>query len=465
MWARYDLVAIGGGLAGMTAAVRGAELGLRVAVVEKGTQTDYLCNTRVSGGVFHIAYGDVKMPRDELLRSAQTATGEIADSVLLDVLVEEGARAVDWLREKGARFVRGPNRAWLMAPPRPAATRLDAWRDRGPDLVLRNLTNALTKAGGDLLLGCRARELLIDSGRCIGLQIDHGTETADIHCAAVVIADGGFQANLRMMASHIGPTPERIFQRNARVSIGDGLLMAQKAGAVTTELDRFYGHLLSIDAFGNDELWPFPQLDHVGAAGMIVGRDGRRLFDEGLGGIYAANMLAGLDDPLCATVICDEAIWATAGTQALIPPNALLEQKGGTIHRSATVENLAVKAGIDALALAQTIQLYNEAVRAGTEAKLSPPRTSEKAAPRPISAPYIAIPICPGITNTMGGLRIDAHARVLGAQGMPIPGLYAAGAATGGLEGGPRAAYIGGLSRAGVFGLRAAEHASSFAAA
>ena len=73
---------------------------------------------------------------------------------------------------------------------------------------------------------------------------------------------------------------------------------------------------------------------------------------------------------------------------------------------------------------------------------------------------FIAIPVCAGITYTMGGIAIDGHARVKHRDGGVIDGLYAAGSATGGIEGGKLAGYIGGLSKAATFGFRAAEHAA-----
>ena len=77
-----------------------------------------------------------------------------------------------------------------------------------------------------------------------------------------------------------------------------------------------------------------------------------------------------------------------------------------------------------------------------------------------IKPPFMAIPVCPGITYTMGGIATDRYSRVLDENNIPIPGLLAAGAATGGLEGGSRVAYIGGLMKSGVFGLIAAEQAA-----
>ena len=75
--------------------------------------------------------------------------------------------------------------------------------------------------------------------------------------------------------------------------------------------------------------------------------------------------------------------------------------------------------------------------------------------------PYHAVPLCAGVTGTMGGVVIDEHARAQRADGTPFPGLYAVGTPVAGLEGGPRAGYVGGLSKAFVLGLLAAEHMAS----
>jgi len=237
--------------------------------------------------------------------------------------------------------------------------------------------------------------------------------------------------------------------------------MAQAAGAALTRLDRFYGHLLSRDAMHDDRLWPYPQIDAVATAGIVVDASGRRLLDEGLGGIPITNDLARLDDPLCGTVICDTPIWKTAGCAAQIPPNPQLELAGGTLYRADTIEALAALAGIDADSLVDTIAAYNAAMRNGTGAALTPPRSAKSGPPQPIELPpFIAIPICAGITNTMGGIAIDGHGRVRREDGSIIAGLYAAGGCTGGLEGGGAVGYVGGLIKACVFGLRAAEDAA-----
>jgi fumarate reductase flavoprotein subunit len=160
-------------------------------------------------------------------------------------------------------------------------------------------------------------------------------------------------------------------------------------------------------------------------------------------------------------VICDAPIWESAGKAAQIPPNPQLLAGGGTLHQAETLAGLAETAGLPGDALAETIAGYNAAVRDDRLAALSPRRSTRSGAPRPIETPpFFAIPICAGITNTMGGIAIDRHGRVKRPDGSIIAGLYAAGGATGGLEGGGALGYVGGLIKACVFGLRVAEDAA-----
>jgi len=192
-----------------------------------------------------------------------------------------------------------------------------------------------------------------------------------------------------------------------------------------------------------------------------VGPGGERLVDEGLGGIAIANALARLEDPNCATLICDSAIWDGPGKSARLPANPYLEKFGGTLHRAGMLRELALRSGIAPDALIATVEAYNEAVKSGACAKLSPPRSTDRIKAWPIIAPpFIAIPMCVGITYTMGGIVVDGDGRVQRPDGTSIAGLYAAGATTTGLEGGGEqghVGYVGGLIKA-VFGLRAAEH-------
>ena len=459
----FDLVAIGGGFAGLCAALRGAELGLSTAIVEAGADDGYLCSSRWAGGIFHVSYHDVKLSPDELIAAINRQTGGEAEPDLAAAIAEDCARTVDWLASQGARFVQGSPINWhrfTLGPPRATVAGQD-WRGRGPDRLLGELRRQLEERQGRMLLGTRVGGLRIERGRCVGIEAHRDGERFDIGATAVVIADGGFPGNAELFRTHIGPHPDGVLMRHAGTALGDGLKMAAAAGAAMTRLDRFYGHLLSRDAMHNPGLWPYPQIDAVATAAIVVDQDGKRLIDEGLGGISITNDLARLDDPLCATVICDAPIWETAGRAAQIPPNPQLVAGGGTLYQAGTLADLAEAAGLSGARLAETVAAYNDAVRDGRLAALSPARSIRTGQPRAIETPpFFAIPICAGITNTMGGIAIDGHGRVRRPDDTTIDGLYAAGGATGGLEGGGALGYVGGLIKACVFGLRAAENAA-----
>lgn len=457
----FDVVVVGAGIAGMVAGVRAAELGLKVAVLEKGETPEYPCNARFSGGIIHVAYHSAKLPPAELVQAIQGCTTPDADPALAASLADGAGRLIDWLVGHGVKFIRGgtqEGRAWMLAPPRPLTGGLD-WKGRGPDVLLRRLGDLLAQFGGRLLLGRTAQSLLAKNSRCEGVAAIFQGQREEFRAAAVILADGGFQADLEMLRKHIAPAAEGVKQRGAATGTGDGLRMATAMGGASTGLDRFYGHLLCREAFANDLLWPYPVLDDIAVAGIMVDQNGQRFVDEGGGGIYMANIVAQRADPLSAAVIFDANIWDGPGRANRVPANPQLERSGATIHRGSTLEQLASVAGLPAAALVNTVNVFNQAVRSDTLAKLDPARTTKRYKALPIvEPPFYAIQACAGITYTMGGIKIDGDGRVMGSDGCAIDGLYAAGTTTGGLEGGERARYVGGLSRAGVFGMKSAEH-------
>ena len=208
-------------------------------------------------------------------------------------------------------------------------------------------------------------------------------------------------------------------------------------------------------------MWPYPEVDALATAGIVIDGSGKRFVDEGRSGVHLANELAATATTTTLFAVFDQTIWEGPGTSARIPANPLLERAGGTILRADTAADLAQQMGVPLEAFVETLTQYNRALAEGSLQALPTPR-SEKVTPMPITqAPLMAIPICPGITYTMVGIDIDAHAQVLDANAAPIPGLFAAGATTGGLEGGKDSAYIGGLIKSGSFGLLAAERIAS----
>jgi fumarate reductase flavoprotein subunit len=460
----FDLVCIGGGIAGLSASVRAAELGLRVVLLEQGAAPQYVCNSRMSGGVFHVSYMDITAPPAELEAGIRDATHGMTEPDLVNAMAQNAGRAFSWLQSKGAKFIKQSGWRTVLTPPRPFAAG-DAWVGRGADMLLRRLAAELVERGGEMRLGTRAEALQpVDGGFQVKARV--GGSDHILFARVVVIADGGFQSNPEMFRAHIGPAPDQVVQRGAATGHGDGFRMARAIGAAAAEMRGFYGHILSIDALTNEKLRPYPTLDELAASAVVVDESGDRIFDEGQGGIVMANRLAAADNPASATIIADESIVAQVGKGGPYLPNSYISDVGGKVHRANTLQALADLAKINGERLTGTVIAYNSAVRAGHLSALTPPRSKrgvwrQEVTPLQISKPpFVAIPIRPGITHTMGGLAVDGFGRVRRDGGGYVEGLYAVGSSLGGLEGGPQVGYVGGLMKGLVFGLLAAECAS-----
>lgn len=348
----------------------------------------------------------------------------------------------------------------LVFAPQRSFEDLNGWRDLGAHRALVELQRQFVAHGGTLCAGATANELLVGAGgELAGVVISQRAgsrpaEAARLDSGRVVFADGGFQANPDLLRRFIGPSADLAKLRGAPASTGDAIRLAEPFGAKLVHMEFFYGHCLHRDALTNDRLWPMPMIDLAVERGVVVDGRGRRVADEGLGGVATANAIARLDDPRGTWAILDQGAWESLARSRIPrqPHIHDLENRGGRVHAGASLEKLAAAAGIEAEAAA-TIRDLNEAFGSGQ--RLEVPRTGSF---RPlVVAPFRAIPLVPGITFTMGGLAIDGAARVLGGDDAPIPGLYAAGGSTGGLQGGPRGGYVAGLSSALVMGIVAGE--------
>jgi fumarate reductase flavoprotein subunit len=461
-----DLICIGAGFAGLTAALRACELGRTAIVLERQSEPKQYNNSRITTGVFHVASNDVRLPPEKLIEAINTETQNYAKPDLVHAVATTAARVVDWLighgvaleNEKSMAYVAGRAHLVLM-PARAMRAGLD-WHGKGGDRTLGVLEDKLVNLGGRIIRGAEAAKLVMAEGRCVGIDVRQHDVMHRYTAKAVVIADGGFQANLAMLKDTVTPEPTRIRVRATPSGTGDGIRMARDAGAHITEIGAFYGHVQAIEAMHDDRLWPYPNIDAAVTGAILVDGAGRRFVDEGRGAVFVTNAIAKLADPLSATVVFSCRIWDDVASTGVSPPNPEMTKNGGTLIEAPDLAALAAKIGVPADALTATVAAYNAAHQNGALAGLTPVRTERKAKAHVIEAPYCAIKVCAGVTNTMGGIDIDAHTHVLGGDGAVIAGLYAAGSSTGGLEGGPNVGYVGGIVKAFVLGLRAGEAAA-----
>jgi len=462
----FDVAIIGAGLAGTTAALRAQELGSRALLLDRDEHPAEAGNSRLSGGTIHAALLHMTEPPEVIAERILSITDGCARPELVEVFAANCGRAIDWLRSRNIEFEAREDWRLIILPRRPF-DHVNNWRDVGPHRALVNLHEQFVAGGGTILGGATAYELVVDGhqGAVSGAIVRTDDGFGQVNASRVVLADGGFQANPEMLQRYVGRSSDRIKLRGSGAGKGDAIRMALPLRAQVVNMQYFYGHCLHRGALDDDRLWPMPMLDGVAEAGIVVDRSGRRVVDEGLGGIAIANAVARLDDPRGTWAIIDDATWAKEGTverSAYQPQtNPDLEERGGIVHRADSISELAGLAGLDRVGLSETVEHYNAAVTNG-RGGLGVPRTGEA---RPLSTPpFRAIPLVPGITFTMGGLAIDRDANVLDVDNQPIPGLFAAGGSAGGIQGGPRGGYVGGLSTALGFGLVAGESAARSAA-
>jgi fumarate reductase flavoprotein subunit len=217
-----DLAVVGGGIAGLTAANRAAQLGARVLVLEAGEDERYACNSRIATGALNVAHTDPHSEPALLRRAIEADTEGHATPALADALAGTVGRLMAWLRQEGARMIEVPIQGrsrWMLAPPRILKAGLD-WQGRGPDVLLQTLAGNLKGRGGTLLLGARAQALRIEDGRCIGVSVHQGERTFEVQAANTVLADGGFQGNAQLVQRFISPRPDCLTQRSAGTGRG-----------------------------------------------------------------------------------------------------------------------------------------------------------------------------------------------------------------------------------------------------
>lgn len=462
----FDVLIIGAGLSGLMTACVCAKEGLDVLVLESSNEKDYLCNSRLTGGIFHLAFHGVYEDEAVIYEAAMKVTNGFADQDLLKVIVKDAKRSIDILRSLGIPFIRNGGELWqgrVLAPP--VLPKLDRqWKGRAGDIMLRTLEVRLSEFNGSILRGHRVDKILMKDGNYVGLSgaMNGSTNNAESWCIyskTVVIADGGFQANLNDLKKYISPYPINIVQRNAKTGVGDGIRIAKEIGASLVGLDKFYGHVLSRDALHNEQLWPYPWVDELSRSCIVLNSQGERFVDEGFGGVHIANALAKLSDPASAIVVFDHESWLGPARQRALSTNPFLVKAGATVWSALNFDELSNLAGVPAVSLSRSIAEYNEAIESDNLHLLIPSRTTQRYPALKIQKPpFYAIPVSPGITYTMGGIKIDSYSRVLDEHDKVISGVYAVGSTTGGLEGGEMSGYIGGLCKAAVTGLRAGEH-------
>jgi fumarate reductase flavoprotein subunit len=430
------IVVAGGGLAGLTAALRVVELGARVTLLEKGDRP---------GGSFLLSSGYVWSYRDMPTFRSEAPGGDID---LQKLILDRLGSGLGWLERAGGVLLSRET-----GNPLTFGARFDTGQ------TVTALAGRLQASGAEILTGTALEALTEDAGRITGVRASSSGKRVEYATDAVVLASGGFAANPDLVGRYIiggaGRMPVRAHPR----STGDGFLAALEKGALASAgLDEFYGRNLPAPParFPPERFVEASQL--YGRHAVAINARGERFADEGADWSETALTQATAHQPgLYAWYVLD-----ASGIRARVRERTVKEMvevardTGGTVVEATNLEGLADRLGELGLprdALIRTLENYNAAVAWGTE--MSPPRTGSARLLR--EPPFVAVKVAPYITHTVGGLVVDARCRVLREEDAePIPGLYAAGVEVGGVSTG---GYASGLASALVFGRTAAESA------
>ncbi len=431
----YDLVVIGMGAAGLSAAVSFLDANgpderrASVALLERSTRAERGGSTRYTGSWFRVTADRQLDPK--FVGLMESASGGLFDLAYCRTLEREIPESIDFLERNGVEYVyfqQGlPNRNTGGGLGMPALKGLG---------IVDGLAATLERdERATLIYETEAVRLSVsDAGQVDGVLV-RGRDglLRTLRARAVVIASGGFEGNQQMLTRYVG---ERacdlpVISPGTGNNRGEGIRMAVEIGADTAgQFDMFHAEPVDPRASTPDPvIYPY-------VYGIVVNRHAQRFFDEGKDSFDSTFEELGYEiwrrQEQTAFAIFDQSVASIDGFEDVVftdqPPVS-----------APTIAELAVLLGLDPAALEATVARFNAAVAPGAfdpyafdgkhTVGLTPPKSNWAVALQ--SPPFLAYPLTCAICFTFGGLRTDATARVVSPSGTPIPGLYAAGEVTG----------------------------------
>jgi tricarballylate dehydrogenase len=442
----FDVVVVGSGIAGLTAALSALEAGATVAILERSTPAESGGNTRYTEAFLrmksiekgaddleerllgdHMGYPDPGVLEDAIKdRSNWSAPMRTLDAVDGDVVArisDEAGNTLQWLTTFGMKFDALPTPFMTQSTTRMSPV------GGGWELV-ESLSRRAQELGATYFYETTALGLrLDDDGNVCGVR----TDVAGTINGRVVLACGGFQGNTEMMARYMGPSAlnTRPVARGGHYNKGEGIEMALAIGAAGAGNFGLF-HAEPIDprsGVAEAAIFAFPY-------GILVNKDGERFVDEAAGPVDAWY----------------ERVTRRIQAQPAGVAYMIMDQRGFTLPNvmtgirtdqppitAASIDELANRLEIPVSALTETVNAYNAACPAGEFDHTAPDglattglTVNKSNWSRSISeGPFVAYPIIAANVFTFGGLRIDAEAHVVNRSGREIPGLYAAGEITG----------------------------------
>ena len=416
-----DIVIIGAGGAGMTAAINATQAGKDVILVEMmpyaGGNT-----TKATGGMnaaetHYQKEQGIEDSVEQFVEDTMKGGHDINDRDLVTIMAENSAAGIDWLDSIGAplpkiSFSGGATNQRIHAPEDGSGV--------GAYLVTA-LLKKMDELGIKVMYNTKATDLLSLEGTVNGVMAESDDTYYTIHSKAVILATGGFGNNQEMIVRYRDDL-EGTVTTGAPGIMGDGIVMAQAVGADLVDIDQIQLHptveqktsMLITESVRGD-------------GAILVNQDGKRFTDELLtrDKVSAAELA---QPGSYAYIIFDQKLReGLKATEKYIST--------GITVQGDTIEDLAAQIDVDPATLAETLANWNKCVADKNDAEFGRTTGMDNDLSTP---PYYAIKIAPGIHHTMGGVHIDTGAHVIDLNGKVIPGLFAAGEVVGGVHGGNR---------------------------
>ncbi len=432
----FDVVVVGTGYAGLTAAYEASKLVGSVLLVEKMSYTGG--NSRIAGGGYCCWDSKLKFREKfdlgddswELHASDTLAAGQgYNDPKLVEVLAKEAPAGLDLLVDAGIAF-----RESLPRIGGHSAYRSYQMASSGAEVIDRLIALACSNGNVELRKKTAVTDIFREAGadgRVVGLAVESADgQHRDIGARnAVIVASGGYAADVDLRTSYKPSLTDAFNCTNHKGATGEVIRMAKEIGADTTHMEFVQLYPCADPESGGIDQGAFLCYSGTGYGLVYVDGAGKRFVNElASREVVSQAQIASGSKPSYS--VLNDAIFAALGIGSEDVERMV---RRGRAVKAPTLAELAEACGFDVEAFEQSIDAHNAAIASGVQADFGKPTTDKMI---PLEAgDFYAIAQWPSVHYCMGGLRIDAQARVLDAWGNPIPGLFAAGECCGGLHG------------------------------
>ena len=446
----FPVVVVGAGGTGLCGALAAHDAGADVLVLERDKSpagsTGMSTGMIPAAGTLEQAAADIADSPERFVEDIMAKVKGRTDRAFAELLARESAETVRWLRDDhGVPLSLMDD--WLY--PGHSAKRMYGTPNRSGGELMGALERAVGDAGIPVLTECVVECLYQYGDRIVGVGAQRpGGETESIGCGSLVLACSGFGGNPDLVGRLIPEMAGAIYHGHPG-NRGDALEWGEAIGAELSDLSAYQGHGGLAVGHGVPILWPT-----ITEGGFQVNLDGVRFSNEASGYSEQAALVNAQPRRLAWTIFdqrCHDLMCNFDDYREALRAGAVLEAEDEAA--------LASRTGIDANALAQTM----EQVRRAARGEIADTWGRDFSGRPELKAPYFAARVTGALFHTQGGLGVDEHARVRRANGGVFPNLYAGGGAARGISGDGASGYLAGngLLTATTLGRLAGAHAGA----